>query len=798
MASFPLARSPFARLELGEGERHHFHTQATELLGNALKEYEEFALIRHRQVDRRRWKPVKSHENLAVYRESRSYAVSRSLSAEDEESFARAAAMVSMPSSGRRRGSRSSSSSGGSGTSTIHELPAHQVTELELLTGWGPTATEAREQKKRAKSRSISVTGNLEQLPALLGVGNIIGSLDDVMYGVAAPDCASMALKNAYSHEDVLDGDVLCAIEGPSQRSPFRFLGIKWLVKSTTGGSVKHRLASPRDLVYLEATGVITRGDGVRIGYQIMHSVKLRGCPELYESHGVVRARCESVHLFVELNNKTVDVFLKSNVTPNGKISESAALQPCANSMLYCGKTVQCSQDKKLSWRLECYGNSQHARGRENKVKATQCSICSKTFGRFIRQSIECKLCSAAMCSKCCVERTLKNVDTSGNKRHTSKFVSTSVVELCTSCIATNMQTSALMIAREEVLAGRFGLIANAPSQRRGSDNSSDYAASIATISIEDIPGQHEHRARPPLQSDGSSRRSNRQQYNDDSRRGYREHGSYRDEPEAEDTHGRGQHVHAEGHEQVPRRGHAYRELPKIRTRSGSRHEPVYPDAPVRQSAVRRGHSDEMRGVRQPEFRREHSDEMYREIPRRQSHPRVESNNERYIPQEIISRDRHQPVYGGSPVELDNSGRGGPSVPIDLCDLDDSSTYLSSKESIRKTTSSSGSSLEDIHRGVSPLRMTYPASEEDAESRDTFDSFGDLIDIHDDLDDVDETLDTKDMEAVKRASQVNRKLWQQIADLRDAAENVYQYTKESTAMHMTQGGSVRRPAHPSY
>jgi hypothetical protein len=788
MASFPLSQRPFPRLELSEPERRRFHLQATELLGNALKEYEEFALIRHRQVDRRRWKPVKSHENLNVYRESRAYAANRSLSLEDEESFARAAAMAPTAASGRhRRGSRSSSSSGGSDSiSSIRELPAHQVSELELLTGWGPTATEVREQKKRAKSRSSSASGNMEQLPALLGVGNVIGSLDDVMYGVAAPDCASMALKNAYAHDDVLDGDVLCPIEGPSQRSPFRFLGIKWLVKSTSGGSVTHRLASPRDLVYLEATGVITRGDGVRIGYQIMHSVKLPGCPELYDSHGVVRARCESVHLFVELNSKTVDVFLKSKVTPNGRISESVALHNCANTLLYCGKTVQCSQDKKLTWRLECYRDSQAQRRHEPKVKATQCSICSKTFG-LLRKSVECQLCSAAMCSKCCVERTLKSVDTSGNRRHTSKFVSTGVFQLCTSCIATNMKTSALLLAREEVMAGRFGRVAKGSplprSQRRGSDNSSDYAASVATISIEDIPGQHEHHARPPLQFEAPPRRGSRPQRREDGRRGYRDQEAYRDDPDVDDRYGRGyQPRYADAPDPAPsRRGHAFRgsppsnsrmqgrrELPKIRTRSGSRHEPLYADAPLRQPTMRRGYSDEgYRGWR--------------------------------TLQERTGTCREKASCGGGTIQCTKT-RLWRSIPLrgglPACDLDDVSPYTSSKESIRKTTSSSGSSLEDIRTtGVSPLQMSL--REPEAEDRDTFDSFGSLIDINSDLDDVDETLDTRDMEAVKRASQVNRQLWQQIAELRDQAENVYQYTKESTAMHMTQGGSLRsRPVEP--
>ncbi|CAH0487468.1 unnamed protein product [Peronospora farinosa] len=75
MAPFPLSEQPFERLALNEMERRHFHTQATELLGNSLKEYEEYVLIRHRQIDKLRWKVIKTYENIAVYRESRSYIV---------------------------------------------------------------------------------------------------------------------------------------------------------------------------------------------------------------------------------------------------------------------------------------------------------------------------------------------------------------------------------------------------------------------------------------------------------------------------------------------------------------------------------------------------------------------------------------------------------------------------------------------------------------------------------------------------------------------------------------------------
>ncbi|CAH0487469.1 unnamed protein product [Peronospora farinosa] len=610
------------------------------------------------------------------------------------------------------------------------------------------------------------------------------------MYGIAAPDCASMALNNASLYHDAVDGDVLAAIELPTQRSPFRFLGIKWLVKSATGSSAKYRIASPIDLVYLEATGIITRGDGVRIGYQIVHSVKLRGCPELNDSHGVIRARCDSVYLFIELNNKTVDVFIKSNVMPNERISESASLQSCAESLLHCGRTVESSQNKKLVWQLECSGNLRRKHKQEQKVKATHCSVCNKTFGRFLRHSFECKLCLSAMCSKCCVESTLKSVDVSSDNRHTNKTVLTIVVELCTSCVAANLRASALTLAREEVTSGRFGRASStsllSSGQHRGSNNSAD-GSSVATIAIEDIPSQREHHTRPPRRSDESVRKGHHLQARE-SRRSHRDQGSSRDDPEPGKC-GRehqSQNVHVDVSETLSRKGHAHRDSPssqpakhldscKSRVRSGS-DEPTNPDVRVHPPTFRRGRSGEMR----------------RYVPRTEDTGRSKCDIDHFPLPKSILNGYHHSGDADIPLKLDHLGRGDRGMPVTLCDLDSVSPYKMSKESIRKTASSSGSSLASIN--TASLNTREPEAEDDAiEFRDTFDSFGDLLDIHDDLDDVYETLDTKDMAAVKRSSQVHSQLWQQIAELRDAAENVYQYTKESTEMHITQGGSVRFP-----
>ncbi|KAL7683553.1 hypothetical protein Plhal304r1_c041g0120151 [Plasmopara halstedii] len=700
---------PFNRVELSDIERRRFHLQATNLLSNALSNYEEFALFRHRQVDRRRWKPIKNHGNLTVYRETHTFAVGRAQSIADDKMFVRTKSTTYVSPLGPRiSGLSIGSDEHGKG---FNLTPAQKASELELLSGWGPSATKAREHKRRAKSISSSAKANPNTRFTLLGVGIISGSLDDIMYGVAAPDRASMTIKIANLHTDVLDGDVLSSIEGPSHRSPFRFLGIKWMVKSMTGVAAKHKLASTRDLVYLEATGVTTRGDGVRIGYQIVHSVKLGSCPELYDSHGIIRAHYESIHIFIELNRKTVDVFSSSSVIPNGKLSESAILQNCANLLVHCEKSIQCSQNKKLAWRL-----TRKPVQSDKMDKALRCSVCNKTFGRFLRQSSECELCLAKMCSKCCIERTLERVDATSDKQHVTKVISSGIVELCTNCIATNIEISALTIAREEVMSGRFGTILD------GNKHSSD---SVTTISIEDMP-RHQERHQRPLQNSIETSRY------------YEDEIKYR-----LDSITRQRHFES--------------------SRSPSSHEVLMNKT---RHVGGRGHSAEVcTGIQQ------------RLVPPRGS------------------RSRHQPVHEDLIVKIDNfeSGHG---LPEDLPYLDDLSQYTVSKESISTTPSSSGGSFGNINLAMSLSSIDGQENSEMESIRDTFDSFGDLVNIQDDMDDVDEMLDTRDMEAVKRASQIRHEIWQQIADLRDAAENTYQLTKESTAKHMNHGGFIKPLLYP--
>ncbi|KAF4319221.1 hypothetical protein BBO99_00004413 [Phytophthora kernoviae] len=185
------------------------------------------------------------------------------------------------------------------------------------------------------------------QMPKLLvGVGSIIGSLDDIMYGVVTPDAESMLLKAAIVRSSLVDGAVLAEIAGPTPDNPYQFLGIKWFVKgppATLRGFVQ-----PRDLVFVESTGIITRPNGDRIGYQLLHSVDLEGYGALPE-RSLTRGRISNCTIFKETQGgQLVDVYVRGYVEQHGKLLDSVALKAASTGFLSSWNSVECGHVKKL------------------------------------------------------------------------------------------------------------------------------------------------------------------------------------------------------------------------------------------------------------------------------------------------------------------------------------------------------------------------------------------------------------------------------------------------------------------
>lgn len=396
---FPTTESLFPPVELTAGDCQLYEQRAATLVRNALAEYDNYNDVLHRQLDKKMWKPVKTRENLTVYRERGTHPVQM-------------------------------------------QTPKPQQTSLSSTLALGATKIGGWFVNPDKDNSDWS-------LPPLLAVGSIAGTLDDVMYGVSTFDATSMFLKSTYTDNELVDGEVLYSIKTPTPAKPYEFVGLKWIVKTHPAGI--NALVWPRDVVYLESTGILKRPNGERIGYQLMHSVNLPECGDLRDK-GILRATLSSCFLFKQLPKGAVDVYMKAHVEPNGKVSDAIAIKSTAYSLIYCWKVVNCAQRKKLAWKLQTRLQQQQTgmeemdpfTGTRRGSRTSNCGICSKTVGK-LRNAVTCELCDAPICSKCRVQKKLSF------KGARAKHVEQRVAVFCVSCFSATSQTGAFIIAREEV-----------------------------------------------------------------------------------------------------------------------------------------------------------------------------------------------------------------------------------------------------------------------------------------------------------------------------------------------------------
>ncbi|KAG6964505.1 hypothetical protein JG688_00007664 [Phytophthora aleatoria] len=328
---FPIQEAVFPPLQLSESAKDKFVNTALMQLTRALRDYDKYQKwqasrppsLRY-QLHPAMWKPIKTCEQLTVYRR---------VPADD--------AVVTAPTGGSRRRARSRTLeamrlAAATGADSVSSAPKESVTD----SSWPGIPT-----------RGSGPTSNSEwNMPTLLQVGTIEGTLNDVMYGSASFDAVGTLIKSSYTAEEVVDAETLYELQGPTPEEPFRFLGIKWVVKSTSS-SVK-AFVWPRDLTFIAATGILNRQGGERVGYHLMHSVDLGKGYGPLEGKRIVRGRISSCYLYRQTSSNTVDVYMKTNFEPNGSVHESVALLSAANSLTYCLKSSLCAQNKKLSWLL--------------------------------------------------------------------------------------------------------------------------------------------------------------------------------------------------------------------------------------------------------------------------------------------------------------------------------------------------------------------------------------------------------------------------------------------------------------
>ncbi|GMF27468.1 unnamed protein product [Phytophthora lilii] len=229
-------------------------------------------------------------------------------------------------------------------------------------------------------------------VPTLLTVGHMDGSLDDAMYGLMTPTVAAMRLKYFYAGDQLANGAVLATIESPSATDPFQSLTVKW-VEGYRPPLVRS-FVNNRDFVYMEATGFTKLGDGELVGYQLLHSVHF---PQTSKVRDNVRGSISVCGLYRQRNHSVVNVFARASVSSGGHVARSLAVKYASVALISVRKVIHCAHLKKLEWllRLRADSSATVIRGEP------KCIGCGQKYGIFANGIGACSLCKRALCASC-------------------------------------------------------------------------------------------------------------------------------------------------------------------------------------------------------------------------------------------------------------------------------------------------------------------------------------------------------------------------------------------------------------
>ncbi|GAB9469682.1 hypothetical protein Gpo141_00006953 [Globisporangium polare] len=460
---FPTASPMFPPVVLSPTECGRYELLAQTLIGDTLAEYDLYNDAQQRQVSKKLWKVIKSRENITVYKD-------RTYDPDDNVHRGLATGIAVSDSSGDEMSSA--------------QTPSHQQQRSHASSSASAASVSSRSSSSLPAAILDSIPAGAWNLPKLLMAGTLAGTLEEVMYGLSTPDPGLILLKAYYSQDEVVDGQVLAQIHGPSPAEPFRFLGLKWLVKGNPPGV--NALVLPRDLVLLESTGMMTHPTtGERIGYFLMHSVDVPTCPELPKK-SVIRAHLSTCYIFKELPGGVVDIYMKGFFELAGRIADPIAIVSAANGLLCCWKAVVCAQSKKLVWMLKHKVREENKRRlvdggthrqSQRQQAAPNCGMCAKSFKMYNRVAC-CQLCDGPMCSRCRVSVKL------AFPRPGEKDIRLKSIVLCKGCITNCSKQSTLEIAQQEVLSGRFGSLYSSSSSSRPSANSTASTTRASTDTV--------------------------------------------------------------------------------------------------------------------------------------------------------------------------------------------------------------------------------------------------------------------------------------------------------------------------
>ncbi|KAG2806436.1 hypothetical protein PC129_g16395 [Phytophthora cactorum] len=366
--------SPFPVVRVNELERRELLHIVDMHVEDYITKYVDHVLVDKRKVDNRRWEHVKSKDKLRVYAER-----------------------------------------------THKELSRRGIEPETSL-----SATQ------RVQEHSVS-----KDLPVVMGIGTLVGDLDDLMFGVVSPTLDDMRVKASYVH-DVDSAAVLCPVVGPSKEDPFRSVVIKWMAIDVPLQSTN--LVRSRDFVYVEATGTAFLPTGDRVGYHLMHSIDF---PQTKPLPKKTRGSLSVFSCFRKKRGFIVENFAWGVVDPGGDIMRSLAVSVAAGALLSATNYVHCGQMKKLTWMLQHHASLERQRTAQKK----QCVVCDKRTSSALGSlgKSTCRICDGCVCHSCKIRHRINFIAPGG------QLVQRKVV-VCAKCMKEATHWNAQEAARDEAI----------------------------------------------------------------------------------------------------------------------------------------------------------------------------------------------------------------------------------------------------------------------------------------------------------------------------------------------------------
>ncbi|GMF10839.1 unnamed protein product [Phytophthora lilii] len=327
-----------------------------------------------------------------------------------------------------------------------------------------------------------------KELPKMTWMGTVNCELEDLMYGLVSQSDEVTRIKSSYSGNEIQDFATLASLETSTPSDPFYGLQLKWEVNSAlTKAKPVWRC---RDFVYLEATGMTkSRSTGQRIGYQILHSLDVRGVPEL-PGRKLTRGKVTIYQLFRQKSKGTVEVFAKALVDLAGDVPASMASFATIEAANAVNKAARCARKRKLNWLLATTeANSMNFAGTHSNDSC--CSVCARELRNAFGQKsfFECHICTKRVCHRCHVRQKLSFIKP--DKR--SFVVKQKSLDLCTRCVHTASQTNARRVALEERVrddpASMYKYVPRAEKLSVEESECSEFESSLASPEIE-FPSQ--------------------------------------------------------------------------------------------------------------------------------------------------------------------------------------------------------------------------------------------------------------------------------------------------------------------